>query len=553
MTSKFFSLIYAYALDNELQYGKAQVSAVLPKLFRHGLKKENIKDIMPEINQVITEISKLTVEDKKTIFEKQYQKLLKPIDPQKEGLKDLKIKGKPVFRMAPFPSGPLHIGNMKTFLLNALYAEKHKGKIILVIDDTIGSVKKPISLEAYGLIPEAFDFLKVKYKKPIIYKSERLEIYYEYAEKIIKKGKAYVCSCKQEIMRENRANGIPCACRSFQVAEQMSRWKLMFKAKEGAMTLRIKTDIKHKNPAFRDRVLFRISDRKHARIGNKYRVWPLLDFSWAIDDHLLKVTHVIRGKDLMMEGEMQEYIWDIFKWKHPELLYVGLVNLEGVGATLSKSKSQREVLSGKYHGWDDPRTWSIGSLERRGILQQSLREFIEKIGMNQKDITVPIDDLYAINRRKIDSKANRYFFVEDPVKINIDKELPKTISVKLHPEKNKKKKIKIEKEIFVSNSDFQDFKNKEVRLMHLFNVNLNKNSKFTSDENNTKIKKIQWVSKNLKCKILMPNGIWVKGLAEDNIKDLKKGDEIQFERVGFCRYDGIHRLTKDYEFWYTHD
>lgn len=556
MASKFFYYIYAYALENEFKYGKARVGAILPKLFRHGLDKKDIKKIMPEIEQVIKEISNLSDDVKKKIFEKQYKQYIKESDKPVEGLKDLPgIKGKKklVFRMAPFPSGPLHIGNMKTYLLNALYAERYKGKILLVIDDTIGSEDKGIVFEAYGLIPEAFDFLKVKYKKPILYKSDRLKIYYQYAEKLIRKGKAYVDYSPKEEMRDRRAKGIESPHRKLDVKTQLERWKKMFKAKEGSAVLRIKTDMKHKNPAFRDRVIFRISDRNHTRVGKKYRVWPLLDFSWAIDDHLLKVTHVIRGKELMIEGEMQKYIWDIFKWKHPEMIYVGLVKLEGIAGKLSKSKSQKEVLSGRYKGWDDPRTWSVQSLERRGILASSLREFVEKIGLNQKDITIPIDDLYAINRRKIDSKANRYFFVEDAVKIKIDKNLPKEVKTKIHPEKTKKKTIKIEKEIFVSKTDFNDFKGKEVRLMHLFNIKLDKKSEFTSKENNSKIRKIHWVGKSLKTKVLMPNGIWAKGLAESNIIKLKKGEEIQFERFGFCRFDGINRHTKDYEFWYTHD
>lgn len=554
MVKNFSNEIYAYALENAIEHGKTMPGVVMPKLFQHGLKKEHIKDVMSEINKIVEEVNSMSENDKIKLFNN-YKKLLPEKVIEEKGLKDLpNISKKMIFRLAPFPSGSLHIGNTKTYLLNALYAEKYKAKTLLIIDDTIGSDEKALILDAYKLIPEAFDYLEVKYSKPIIYKSDRLNIYYKYAEELIKKNKAYVCSCPQEILRENRANKKECACRLLKSADNLKRWKNMFDAEQGAYTLRIKTDMKHPNPAFRDRVLFRISDREHPRVGKKYRVWPLLEFSWAVDDYLLGVTHAIRGKELMIEGDMQNYIWDIFKWKKTNFIYTGLLKLEGISGKLSKSKSQKEVLRGEYSGWDDPRTWSVQSLEKRGILAESLREFVENIGLNQKDIVVPIDDLYAINRRKLDKETNRYFFVENPVELKIDN-FPdiKEVKIKFHPEKPKTKTVKIDKTIFISNKDFNDFKDKEVRLMHLFNIKLDKKVKFTSNENNPNFRKVHWVSEGVKTKVMMPNGIYVNGLAESNIEKLKKGEIIQFERFGFCKYQGKDRFTGDHEFWYTHD
>ena len=557
----FTNEIYAYSLENSIVYGKAIPGSVLPKLFQHGLKKEQIKDIMLEVNKIVSEVNKISGSEKLKLFEN-YKKYLKDKKEQEKGLKDLQNHGKGmVFRLAPFPSGTLHIGNTKTYMLNALYAEKYGGKILLVIDDTIGSEEKQIIKEAYKMIPEAFKWLKVKFEKPIYYKSNRLKIYYKYAEELIEKEKAYVCGCNQEELRDNRVNMKECACRQFPVKIQRERWKLMFKSNPGQYTLRLKTNMQHPNPAFRDRVLCRISDRKHPRVGNKYKVWPMLEFSWAIDDHLLGVTHIIRGKELMIEGEMQKYIWDVFKWKHPELIYVGLVKLSGVEGKLSKSKAQHEVKSGEFTGWDDPRTWSVQSLKRRGILSESIREFVEEIGLNQNDINVPIDFLYSINRKKLDSKANRYFFVEDAVKISV-KNSPKInlVNVKLHPEKDKLKKLKVGKNIFISLKDFNKFNGKEVRLMHLFNIKLGKETEFSSLENKPNIPKVHWVSDdNVKVKIRMPNGLYVSGFAENHVRNLKKGEIIQFERFGFCRYDSSHlsanikHKEKEYEFWFAHD
>ena len=106
---------------------------------------------------------------------------------------------------------------------------------------------------------------------------------------------------------------------------------------------------------------------------------------------------------------MEKYIWDIFGWKHAELLYNGLLQLEGI--KISKSKAQKEVKSGEYFGWDDPRTWSLQSLKRRGIRAEAIRTFLLQFGMNQNEVTAPIDGLYAENKKLIEKEANKYFFI----------------------------------------------------------------------------------------------------------------------------------------------
>jgi len=407
-------IILAYALKNAVEHnGKAIVGSVISSLFNHGLTKDKVKNIMPFVNEILKEVNSMPFEKQKKEFEK-----LESIvghRPEREGLQELPnaIPEKVVLRLAPYPSGALHIGNAKTYLLNALYAEKYKGKLLLIIDDTIGSEEKQIVKSAYKLIPEAFDWLKVKYEKPIIYKSDRLEIYYKYAEELIKKEKAYVCYCSQEKLRENRAGGIECEHRGQTAEQALKEWKKMFSLRQGEAVLRIKTSMQNKNPAFRDRVLFRISEREHPRVGKKYKLWPMLEFSWAIDDYLLGITHIVRGKDLMIESEMEKFIWDIFKWKHPVLVHAGMVKIEGMGAKISKSKAQKEVASGEFSGWDDPRTWSVQSLRKRGFQPEVIRKFIEDIGLNQNDISVPIEILYSINRKIVHDIAIKADFKEN--------------------------------------------------------------------------------------------------------------------------------------------
>ncbi len=553
LKKEFEEKILAYALDNALSHdGKAVPGAVLSHLFREGLQKEQIKEIMPLIHEAIKKINALDLEQqKKKLASSSID--LKKFEQQERHLYDLpNISKKMVFRLAPFPSGDLHLGNAKTYMLNALYAEKYKGKILLVIDDTIGSEEKAIVEEAYKLIPESFQWLGIKYKKPIIYKSDRLAIYYEYAEKIIELGKAYVCTCQSEILRKNRAEGKGCACRNLPKEEQKKRWKQMFSWPEGKAALRIKTSMQDPNPAFRDRVLFRISEREHPRVGKKYRVWPMLEFSWAIDDHLLGITHIIRGNDLMIETEMERFIWNIFGWPDKTVVHGGFLTLEGI--KLSKSKAQHEVKSGEYTGWDDPRTWSMHALRRRGFKPEALRQFIEEIGLNQTDITVPIDNFYAINRKLIDKDAARYSFVVNPVKLDIHI-MPniKEVKVKIHPEKEQLRTVEIGKELYIAKEDHEKNQEQEVRLLHLFNIELGKEDMVTSLENKD-IPKINWVSDPVKTKVLMDTGEWVEGYAEKAIEKLKPWAIIQFERNFFARFDRKIKVGKEhvYEFWFSH-
>ena len=553
--------IYAYALENAHSHeGRAQESSVLSHLFKDGLKKEEIREVMPKIKEAVRKVNSLNpkeLEEAFSNYKQDFEKLkeLKRAQEKERELPELpNVREKMVFRMAPYPSGALHIGNAKQFVLNALYAEKYNGKLILFIDDTIGSEAKPIVKEAYELIPESLDWLGIKYDKEVLYKSDRLEIYYEYAEKLINLGRAYVCSCRQEALKKNREKGIECECRILPVEKQIERWKKMFKAKQGKYTLRIKTDMKNPNPAFRDRVLFKITERKHPRAGNKHRVWPTMEMSWAVDDHLIGVTHIIRGIDLVMETEMEKEIWSIFGWEHPTVVHTGFFTIEGIeGAKISKSKAQAEIKSGKFMGWDDPRTWSIQSLKRRGFIPEVIREFIKRFGINQNNIVAPIENFYSINRKMIDSTANRYFFVEAPKKIVVE-DFPaslNSIDVPIHPEKTELRKLKVFPELYISEKDFNENKGREVRLTNLFNVILNGKTKFL-DSADKSVQKIQWVSDKFKvrARILMPDGKWSEGFAEKNIEKLKADDVIQFERVGFVRYDKKKGAT--YEFWFAH-
>lgn len=545
--------IFAYALENAVLHGgKAMPNAVLGKLFQDGLKKDDIKSVMSLIHDAVKKVNSMDAEGQKTEYQKLFDLTIKHEHREREGLPEIDVDGKPVFRVCPFPSGPLHIGNARQVILNAEYAKKYRGKFILIFDDTIGSEEKQIDNDAYKLIIDGMKYLEIN-PDEIFYKSDRLDIYYEHAIALIKKGMAYVCKCSADLLRKNRKSGKECSCRKNSVSENMELWKEMLeKGREGESTLRIKTDMRHPNPAFRDRVIFRICERKHPRTKLKYKVWPLLDFSMAIDDHLLGITNIIRGKELMIEGEVEKYIWNIFGWKAPRIIYTGLLEIRGI--KLSKSKSAHEVRTKKYVGWDDPRTFSLQSLEKRGIQPDALRNFIIKLGINANEITVPIESLYDENKKTIES-SNRYFFVQNPAKIKI-KNAPKIkAELPLHPSENRGfRVISTGDEFYIAKDDYEIIKkgkNQNFRLMNLFNF---KNNEFISQEKDMSLHTIpmHWlpVQKNLvKAKVLMPDGKYIRGLAENETENLKTGNIIQFERFGFCR---LVKKDIEYEFWFTH-
>ena len=552
--------IEKYALLNAVKYeGKANPGAVIGSVIKENPKaKDNMKELSQKVQEIIKKINSMSLDEQKKALDKFDIKEEKK-ERKEKTLPELKIKGKPVFRIAPYPSGPLHIGNAKQLVINDEYAKRYNGKLILVYDDTIGSEEKNITKEAYDLIKEGTKYLKCRISD-YVYKSDRLELYYKYAIELIKKDRAYVCFCSSETLRENRAKGIECSCRKSSIEKNLEEFDNMLKKyKEGKAILRIKTDMKHKNPAFRDRVILRISEREHPRVKNKYRVWPLLEFSWAVDDHELGITNIIRGKDLMMETEMEKYIWKIFGWKIPEVIHTGLVQIEGV--KISKSKSKKEVLDGIYTGWDDPRTWSLQSLERRGIKAEAVRRFCINSGLNANEVTLPIDTLYSENRKLIEMDANRYFFVENPKKIKIENAPSKEVSLDLHPDyKNRgERKFKTKDEFFITKDDFEKLKNNKLyRFMDCLNF-VKKDSKLIFDsldyenykEKGDRIMHFLPVSKNLiDVEIIDVDGNIRKGFGEPDIKNLKKDDMIQFERFGYCRFDG--KKNNKYIFWFTH-
>jgi len=538
-----------YALQNAVLHGgKADPKAVLGRLLAEDpLLRPRAKQLAAEVARVVEAVNALEKEAQRAELAVLAPELLERVKAE-AGPKELPplpdaVEGKVVLRLAPYPSGPLHIGNARTFLLNDAYAKRYRGKLLLVFDDTIGSEEKPILPEAFDQVKEGLDWAGVEYHE-ILYKSDRIPTHYAWAEKLLATGHAYVCECDADTLRRNREAGKTCAHRAQDADETLALWRAMLSGEfgEGEAVVRLKTDMADPNPAFRDRVLFRIAEREHPRVSTRYRVWPLLEFSWAVDDHLLGITHVIRGKDLVMEDLMETRIWDVLGVaRRPHFVHMGILRFKDV--ELSKSRYRREIAEGRLTGIDDPRTWSLQSLRRRGIRPSALRDFLLAFGLSLNDIEVPAETLYAENRKVIDKDANRYFFVPDPVGVEIAG-LPPTreVRVPLHPDFPGRgaRTIPVDGKVFVAKADFDRLAGTEVRLKDFCNVVLDRRATFVSLENK-EIPKIQWVDHGVSASLAMPDGSDLKGLAEPAVASLRVDDVVQFERVGFARIDHVSR------------
>ncbi len=541
MSSEETEIIRKYTLKNAVKFdGKATVGAVMGKVMGESEElREDPGGTKELVAEMVDEVNRLSLDEQKAQLEEMMPEFFEEEEEEeKERLPELESEDV-VMRMAPYPSGPLHIGNARMVVLNDEYVKRNDGKLVLFFDDTIGSeAKKPLH-DAYDMIEEGLNWLGVDWHETH-YKSERMDTYYEYGEKIIEMGEAYVCECSAEELREKREKGEECEHRSRSVEDNLRHWKAMLEGafEEGEATVRLKTDMQHPDPAFRDRVLFRISDNEHPRVGERYKVWPLLEFSWAIDDHLLGITHILRGKDLVIEDRMEEYIWDLFGWEGGGFLHYGMLRLEDI--KLSKSDFQNKIARGEFTGWSDPRTWSLQSLERRGIQAEAVRDFILDFGMSTTDIEVPASKLYSKNREIIDSQANRYFFVPDPVKIKLsglDKIEIDHAEIPRHPDDKERgnRKLKTSEEVYIPREEWEEKQGDEIRLKNFCNVRLDgKKAEVTSEENKD-ILKIQWLSEGVDTDVVRTDCSKEHGLGELNLKETKEGDIIQFERYGFVK------------------
>lgn len=553
------------ALLNAVSHGgKAQQGPVIGKLLAEMPQlKAKVKEIAPIVAEVVEEVNSLTFENQKKTVEKNWPEALvrEKVEEEKK-LPPLPNADKypmVVTRFSPNPDAPIHLGSARAIILCHEYAKMYKGKFLVRFEDTDPKLKRP-QLPFYDSIKEDLKWLNCEPDGYFI-QSDRLLIYYEHAERLLREGNAYICTCKSETFKKLILAKKPCPCRNLPPEEQLKRWQKMLDGthKEGESVVRIKTDLMHPNPAVRDWPALRIIDTEtypHPRIGGKYRVWPLYNLACGVDDHLMGVTHIIRGKEHLTNQTRQEFMYRYFGWTYPEAIHYGRMKI--TGASLSKSKIVQGMREGVYESWDDPRLATFAALRRRGIQADAIKRLIIDVGPKTQDVTLSWENLYSHNRRIIEPKANRYFFVPDPKKmivIGLSKSF--VTRIPLHPDYtergfrqfNVKPKDGVA-EFWVTSKDIEKMKKgKVIRFMELFNVRIDSIEKdvvkavFHSQEygeaKKVKAPLIHWLPENVdvKCKVVLPDVSVADGLIEEGCQQLQVDTIVQFERFGFVRID----------------
>ncbi len=594
-------LALKYALANAVKYGgKADKNAVMSKIMaeRRDLRK-HAKEILKIVEEVIQQVNSMSIEDQLNIVRSRWPELLEerreetrrtietlPPLPNDEHYDTI------VLRFAPNPDFVLTLGNARPAIINYAYKLRYEklgknSRFILRFEDTDPKVKRPFiddpqirerysekDLINYKFIIDDLEWLNIRPDEIYIQSDRVVEgIYYNIARRLLEIGGAYICTCPENVWRKYRDSKQPCPCRSRDVEENLELFEKMLRGefREGEAVVRIKTDMSHPDPSVRDWVALRIVDALHPRlvlkygenVAEKYKVWPTYNFAVAIDDHLMGVTHVLRAQEHRINTIKQSYIFKYLDWKQPETVHFGRLHIEG--ATLSKSKLKELGLR-----YDDPRLPTLAGLRERGILPEAIWEIMLNVGIKPSDAKISLANLYSINRKYLDEKANRYLAVIDPVLVEIEGIEKDLLHVEIpyhpsHPERGKRRIVlklhdgKVR--VYISRRDLDLFRKRgKVRLLELMNIEYISEqdgkivSRFISFDLETarrdRLDIVQWVPVDENVRIIvervdrtpLTEREFVKetGLAESALSRLCKGDFAQLFRYGFVKVIDHH-------------
>lgn len=543
-----------HAIANAMKFGgMANPKAVAGKaISEEPSLKAQAAEVFRLAAEVTAEVNSMGPERQKALFDsmglavtrekaKQEERMLPPL-PNAERYERVRV------RFAPNPDSVIHLGNTRAALLSDEYAKIYKGAFILRFEDTSPSIKPPVP-EAYEVIRQDLRWLEVSWDEEYI-QSNRLPIYYEYAEKVLSSGGAYICHCPSEAFRSLVVKREACPCRDLPPEEQLRRWNDMLngKTRMGGAVMRVKTDLAHPNPAIRDWPAMRIDTKAHPLQGKKYRVWPLYNFASGIDDHLMGITHIFRGKEHEVNMHRQIYLYRHLGWAYPEAIHYGRMKIEGT--VLSKSKIRAGIEQGVYRDWSDPRLGTIAALRRRGFLPDTVRKLIVEVGVKPSEALISWDNLEAINRKMLDPTTRRFVFIPDPVELEVSG-LTRAFTAKipLHPDHPEwgASEYSIgpgDDRVIVQRSDAPGISKKPVlRLMNLFNVGLECDgrcrlvSEGVAEARAAGASIVQWLPAmtGKPLTVVMQDGKRVEGKVEPSALEGGLPATFQFYRFGFVR------------------
>ena len=399
-------------------------------------------------------------------------------------------------RFPPEPNGYLHIGHAKSILLNYGLAKKYNGTFNLRFDDTNPTKEKT---EFVDSIIKDVEWLGAHYDGEVKFASDYFQQMYESAVKLIKKGKAYVCDLTAEQIKEYRGTltepGKNSPYRDRSIEENLDLFERMKNGEfeDGSKVLRAKIDMASPNINMRDPIIYRIARMTHHNTGDQWCIYPMYDFAHPIEDAIEHITHSICT--LEFEDHRPLYDWVVQELEYPEPpKQIEFAKLYLTNVVTGKRYIKRLVDQGIVDGWDDPRLVTIAALRRRGFTPESLKTFMDLVGVAKSNSSVDYAMLEYCIRDDLKPKAPRVMAVLDPIKLVIDN-YPEGQVEYLDAQVNMEnpelgvKQIPFCKELWIDRDDFMEeppkkyfrlFPGNEVRLMNAYFV---KCVSYEKDEN----------------------------------------------------------------------
>ncbi len=393
---------------------------------------------------------------------------------------------KVITRFPPEPNGYLHIGHAKSILLNYGLSQEYGGQFNLRFDDTNPTKEK---VEFVDSIKRDVEWLGAKWHGDVLFASDYFDRMYEAAVKLIRKGKAYVCDLTPEQIREYRGTltepGKESPYRNRSVEENLELFENMKNGMyaDGEKVLRAKIDMAAANIKMRDPIIYRVAHISHHRTGDKWCIYPMYDFAHPIEDAIEGVSHSICT--LEFEDHRPLYDWVVRELEYenpPKQIEFAKLYLNNV--VTGKRYIKRLVEDGIVDGWDDPRLVSIAALRRRGFTPESIKTFVELVGVTKSQGSVEYPMLEYCIREDLKLKVRRMMAVLNPVKVIIDNypvgqvEYMEVPNNQENPELGTRK-VPFTKELYIERDDFmidppkkyfRMFPGNEVRLMNAYFV-----------------------------------------------------------------------------------
>ena len=385
-----------------------------------------------------------------------------------------------VTRFPPEPNGYLHIGHAKSILLNYGLAKEYGGTFHFRFDDTNPTKEKTEYVQS---IIDDIKWLGADYGDKIYFASNYFDAMYEAAIKLIKKGKAYVCDLSADEIREYRGTlkepGKNSPYRDRSVEENLKLFEGMKNGEypDGSKVLRAKIDMASPNINMRDPVIYRIARMTHHNTGDKWCIYPMYDFAHPIEDAEEGITHSICTLEFEDHRPLYDWVVRELEYKNPpRQIEFSKLYLTNVGT--GKRYIKKLVEDGIVDGWDDPRLVSIAALRRRGFTRESIKMFMELVGVSKSQSSADYAMLEYCIREDLRLKANRMMAVLDPIKLIIDN-YPEgqveyfDIDNNQEDESAGKRQVAFSRELYIEREDFMEeppkkyfrlFPGNEVRL-----------------------------------------------------------------------------------------